>query len=100
MMSAIAGDDQHVWTHVSLTFNRPWFFITCVQHAIDGDIRQNFLLSSPQQIISIMEIDSNESDVEQLMLVSPKELNRSEYWRMEPLVAIWRAKAGAESTLM
>lgn len=99
ILSAIAGDDQHVWTYVNLAVNRPWFLLAYALHTSEGDIDENVLLSSPEQVVDLLRRNGNEITVSQLMLVSPKHLNQSEHWQMDPLVEIWRGQRGNCGTL-
>jgi len=99
MMSAIAGEDQHVWSCISLTVNHPWFLVTYVLHTPEGDIRETALLSFPAQFADLLSKNGNELTVIQLMLVSPRHLNKSDDWRMEPLAEIWRVTKGNSTSL-
>lgn len=92
LLSAVAGDDQHVWSYVSLTVNRPWFFMVYTFHTVEGDISEQILLSAPEQVADLFRRNGKEISVSQLMLVSPGHFKQSEQWRMDPLAQIWRGK--------
>ena len=93
-MSAVAGADQDVWSYVSLTVNRPWFFVEFALHTEDGDIDEQMLLSEPEQVVDLFRRNGTEITVGQLMLVSPRHFNKTDRWQMDQLVEIWRAKHG------
>lgn len=92
-MSAIAGDNQHVWTYVNLALNAPWFCASYVQRTPDGVISETVLLSSPNQIAELVSRNADSIAVTQLMLVSPSRLNKTETWQMEPLCEVWRGRS-------
>ena len=98
MMSAIAGKDQHVWSCLSLTVNRPWFFVTYLLHTPEGDFEETALLGSHAQFVDLLSKNGKEITLIQLMLVSPRHLNKSDDWRMEPLAEIWCVTQGKHSS--
>lgn len=91
-MSAIAGENQHVWTYVNLALNAPWFCASYVQSTPDGDISETVLLSSANQITELFDRYAESIRVTHLMLISPSRLNRTETWLMEPLREVWRGR--------
>lgn len=92
LMSAIAGEGQHVWSYVNLAANRPWFYACYNLHTSEGAIRETIMLSTVGQVIDLLKHDKQILKVKLLMLVSPPSLNRSISWLMEPLSKIWEAR--------
>lgn len=91
-MSALAGQDRDIWSYVHLTLSRPWFFATYSLNSPQGQVGETALLSSVEQVSQLLEGGSDSVEVQQLMLVSPGELNRAGSWQMEPLLEIWRGR--------
>lgn len=100
VFSAVAGQNQHVWTYVNLILNRPWFFSTYTLHTPEGDLVENILLGSVEQVVDLFLRNGSEITISQLFLVSPKHLNESNFWRMEPLAEIWCGKPENGTTFM
>lgn len=96
-MSAIAGEGKHVWTFVGLVVNRPWFLVT---YSREGEGCETLLLSSVDQVVDVLAKHRQEINVDQLQLVSPKSLNRSENWLMEPLSEVWRSAAENDKVMV
>lgn len=88
-MSALAGNDQHVWSCVSFTSNRAYYFVTYTAYWPEGALGKNILLSSISQVIEFMKENGKQYFINQLILVSPQHINKSPYWRMDPLLEIW-----------
>ncbi|MBP2666362.1 MAG: hypothetical protein H6Q76_1342 [Firmicutes bacterium] len=96
-MSAIAGENQHVWTYVNLALNTPWFCASYVQRTPDGEISETVLLSSANQITELFSRYAGSIKVTQLMLVSPARVNKTETWLMEPLREVWQGRSTKNS---
>lgn len=94
LMSAIAGEGQQVWTYVNLAANVPWFYASYFLHTPEGDIWENIMLSTVEQVADLMAQDKHMVKMKSLMLVSPSRLNKSNGWLMEPLAKIWDARIG------
>lgn len=97
VMSALAGEDQHVWTYVNLTINRPWFFAMYSLRLPEGEVGETVLLSSVDQVSQLLGQESDAVEVRQLMLISPGHVNHGGNWRMEPLHEIWRGRVADRS---
>ena len=81
---SLFGDDSHLWSHVSLRIHVPWFYVTYSMDYDDGSKRVNILFVS--NINDLVSMNSETSiQVEQVYLVSPGHLNKSEEWLMEPI---------------
>ena len=89
-MSALAGEGQNVWNYISLTLSKPWFLVSYIAHSHEGDIGETLLLSCPSQVVDVLKKSTQEIEVRQVQLVSPKHLNNSLQWQMDPLLEVWR----------
>lgn len=96
VMSALAGEDQHVWTYVVLTDHRPWFFASYTFDSPEGNIAKTKMMSSIEQVLDLINQREHLLALKSLMLVSPPHLNDSKSWLMEPLGKIWK---GREKTI-
>lgn len=92
LMSAIAGEGQHVWSYVNLVTNQPWFFASYILHTPDGDLSENVMLSMADQVVDLVKQSKHVVRLKSLMLISPAELNKSKTWMMEPLTKIWEGR--------
>lgn len=97
LMSAVAGEDQHVWTQVLLTTNQPWFYASFSRKADEISMTETILLSLPPQVIDLLKRDGTDITVKQLMLVSPGHVNKTGTWKMDPLREIWRGRPSTEN---
>jgi hypothetical protein len=94
VMSALAGENHHVWSQLTLTANLPWFYASFALHTPDGSLIETVLLSSVDQVIDLLSKNGGEISIYQLFLVSPGYLNKTDHWRMEQLNEIWQGQIG------
>lgn len=89
--SAIAGHGRDVWTNITLTIDFPWY---CLSHSSrtgsELGIKGTEFLSKPDQVAAFLSRPDSNTQVDQLLLVSPPRLNRTRTWQMEPLAEVWR----------
>lgn len=85
MMSAIAGTDQDVWNCVSITSFRPVFLTTYEMATSDLNVRRTVLLSTVEQVIELLNMNSADFFVDELQILTPSHMNDSRGWLLEPL---------------
>lgn len=85
IMSKIAGENEHVWSFVTLAVNAPWYFAT-YEDEIDGEIlRLDIMLSTYQQVADLLSKQSSSFRVTDLLLATPGHVNKSDNWQLDPL---------------
>lgn len=85
IMSEIAGENEDVWSFVTLAVNAPWYFAT-YEDEIEGEIlRSSIMLSNYQQVADLLHQQNRTFKVTDLLLASPGFVNNSGSWRFEPL---------------
>lgn len=94
MMSALAGEDQHVWTYLNLTSARPWFLASFRVETPESEITETVFLAYVEQVCDLLRQQQDDFQVTQLLLVSPGWLNESGNWLMQPLQEIWLGDRG------
>ncbi len=92
-LSLFSGFGGHLWSYVRTHLQIPWLHVTCLVTDDGGDaFTQTFMLSD---VIQLLEISRREDiTLESVDLVSPKHVNGTSRWRMEPLRQIWRRAIG------
>ena len=85
IMSAIAGENEDVWTFVTLALSAPWYFVT-YEEKIEGERHlADVMLSSSKQVADLLSQQSRVLKVTDLLLASPAKLNKTSGWCMEKL---------------
>lgn len=92
ILSALSGRNEHVWSYVNLTHEKPWFYASYIVKKSETIIwPETILLSAVEQVKELFcgfrELLENRS----LLLVSPDRVNQTGNWQMEPLKEIWSA---------
>ncbi len=84
---------EYIWSFVSLPDEATWFYASFSITSPNMNTRQEtMLLSSVAQVIELFRKSWEAVKVSQLILVSPKQINKSSGWLMEPLVEIWSGR--------
>ncbi|MFK5915562.1 MAG: hypothetical protein QM484_14440 [Woeseiaceae bacterium] len=85
---SLHGDDANLWSHVTLRIHIPWFYIIYNMKYTDGTKRQDIILvTNINDLIGL--INEKLIEIEQIYLVSPSHINKSNKWMMEPIEAIF-----------
>lgn len=95
--SRLAGEGRDAWNFVTLPLNSPWFCLT--YRFLDPQALgyETMLLSKPEQIADILSQAGTDFSVDQILLISPGCMNRTESWQMEPLAEVWRGRRSENS---
>lgn len=91
------------WSRVVLATPVPWFFIDCRFGAMTDDHwRPQLVLSAEALIVTLEAVRSSSGWVNAAYLVSPRKLNGTPDWIMEPLRQIWTATGprGADAVIL
>jgi len=80
----LLGDDNYLWSNVSLRLHVPWFYVVYnIDYEDDSKNLEILFVSNIKELINM----SNEIivHIEQVYLVSPGHLNKCDKWMMEPI---------------
>ena len=80
----LLGDDNYLWSNVSLRLHVPWFYVVySIDYEDDSKNLDILFVSNIKELINM----SNEIivHIDQVYLVSPGHLNKSDKWMMEPI---------------
>lgn len=85
LMSALAGDNQKVWTNLTLTSWKPYFLVVYSVATPEGPIRQTRLLSNVDQVADLVSKNDIGFFVEEIQLFTPFMINEAGKWKLECL---------------
>lgn len=77
----------HIWKTVGIRFHMLWFHVQYKVTTKDDIDFGVLFLSKPQQVLDLQQQPGCEID--QLDIVSPRNKNGTERWKMEPVREIW-----------
>lgn len=95
-------EGQHCWTSVQMPLQNAWYLVAYERGCDDEDgyRRATVFVTSSDEVVEI----SKNLTVNQVSLVTPGWMNKSDAWEMESLSEIWQgsepaAKGGGSATL-
>jgi hypothetical protein len=85
---AFLGEDVQLWSYIEHGLHVPWFYVRLV-HLEDGlQMSHMLMLSKVETLQSVLTEKTSTAWVEDVQLVSPSYVNKSDRWLMEPLLEL------------
>jgi len=77
---------EYLWSYISMSLHSPWFFVTYTQHEGDESLQQILFIMFAEDLEDLKKVEGIQ--INNVYLVSPPHLNKSDHWRMESLEKI------------
>lgn len=82
------GEDVQLWSYIEHGLHVPWFYVRLVHHEDGLQMSRMLMLSNVETLQSVLTEKTSKAWVEDVQLVSPSYVNKSDRWLMEPLLEL------------
>lgn len=91
----LLSEDVHLWSYVEHGLHLPWFYVR-LAHQEDGlQMSRMLMLSNVETLQSILTQSTSSGWVDDVQLVTPSYVNKSNRWLMEPLLELMEIRSGS-----
>lgn len=85
------GDGLRVWRYVEQAIQCPWLYVCCTEESGDVTLSSMLMIADMSAFEDVLSQQTERLRVENVLLVSPRHLNRHTGWLMEGLVELCEA---------
>ncbi|ABY96431.1 hypothetical protein HMH05_26865 [Pseudomonas sp. SbB1] len=85
------GDGLRVWRYVEQAIQCPWLYVCCTEESGDVTLSSMLMIADMSAFEDVLSQQTERLRVENVLLVSPRHLNRHTGWLMEGLVECKRS---------
>ena len=86
--------DYQGWHFVERQRVEPWFHLTVVRPLLSGTDTEAILVDGVATLKTFMDSFSSTYQMASIQVVTPKWINGSQDWKMEPLAELWETEDG------